>query len=129
MKCATFNGSTWTSGSDVVIEATGEVTARQFLSCSKLDTDKCLILYRKDSDQTLYGQVITVSGNVITTNTPAQISSRTGFSVISEQIDTNSVLVNYVVGTANYSRVVTVSGTTITANAENTLTTQSSGTV
>lgn len=98
------------------------------MSCSKLDTDKCLILYRKDSDQTLYGQVLTISGNTITTNTPAQISSRTGFSVISAQIDTNSVLVNYVVGTANYSRVITVSGTTITVGAENTLTAQSSGT-
>lgn len=72
---------------------------------------------------------MTVSGTTITTNTPAQISSRTGFSVISAQITTDSVLVNYTVGTANYSRVVTVSGTTITANAENTLTAQSSGVV
>ena len=127
--CTSFNGSTWSIWATASIETTGTISAIQFLSCAKLDTDKCLILYRKDSDSTLYWQVLTVSGTTITTNTPAQISSRTGFSVISAQITTNSVLVNYTVGTANYSRVVTVSGTTITANAENTLTAQSSGVV
>jgi hypothetical protein len=124
----TFNGSTWSIGSEQIIEGTGDLVGRQIISCAKLDTDKALICYRKDSDQTLYGQVLTVSGNTITTNTPVQISSRTGFSVNAEQITTNSVLVNYTVTTSNYSRVITVSGTTITVNAENTLTAQATAT-
>ncbi len=125
----TFNGSTWSIGSEQVIESAGSVTNQMIIWCAKLDTDKALITYRKDSDSTLYGQVISVSGNTITTNTPAQISSRTGFVVVAEQITTDSVLVKYSVGTANYARVVSVSGTTITANAENTLTAQSSGAI
>ena len=125
--CTTFNGSTFTIGSEVTIETTGAVTNSKIVSCSKLDTDKCLIVYRKDSDGTVYGQVLTVSWNVITTNTPAQISSRTSNNYVTAQITTDSVLVNYFVGTAQYARVVTVSGTTITSNAENTLTAQFSG--
>ena len=121
----TVSGTTVTVGTSVSIETTGSLTTG--LAVAKLDTDKGIIFYKKDSDSYPYGQVLTVSGTTITTNTASVVKSATmgsvGWLAACDLQGTNSGMIAYSVSSnANlYARCYTVSGTTITYNTENSL--------
>lgn len=120
----TVSGTTVTVGTATTIETTGATGTGN--ACAKLNTDKGIIFYRKDSDGTPYGQVLTVSGTTITTNTPAQVKSTAVSSAslsATDLLGTDSGMVTYAhASNANlYAKAYTVSGTTITFNTENSL--------
>lgn len=118
-----ISGTTVTVGSVVTIETTGTLAC--LAACAKVDTDKALIFYNKDSDGDMYTQVLTVSGTTITTNTPVLVKAMNGSGKASaDQLTTNSVVVIYLdaaAATLYKGRTVTVSGTTPTLGAEQSL--------
>lgn len=130
VKVATVSGTTITAGSEQSIEAAGNNS--YVPTCAKLDTDKALIVYQKDTDGDFYAQVLTVSGTTVTTNTPVLLKAITGYGNASAcQLSTDNVAVIYASSgdaTKMYGRTITVSGTTPTINSENTLVSTSSGT-
>lgn len=124
----TVSGTTVTVGTSAAIETTGSLAIG--CACAKLNTDKGIIFYRKDSDTFTYGQVLTVSGTTITTNTASAAKSAaagTGSFSACDLKGTDSGIVCYQVASNNnfYARCYTVSGTTITYNTENSLFTSS----
>jgi hypothetical protein len=120
----TVSGDTITVGSVTTIETTGNLA--DLPSCAKLNTDKGIIFYRKDSDTDIYSQVLSVSGTTITTNTPVLVkvvnSTLTSQAV---QLGTDSVALVYCNASDStlYGRTVSVSSTTPTVNAEQTIVT------
>lgn len=113
------SGTTVTVGSVVTIESTGTLNYRP--SVAKVDTDKGIIFYKKDSDNKLYCQVLTVSTTTITTNTPVVVDNTNTNPIITiaEQLSTNSVISLYNFnGTTVYGNTITVSGTTPTVAAQ-----------
>lgn len=120
---ATVSGTTITVGLVQGIETTGNFS--WLPSCSKVDTDKGIIFYQKDSDQDIYAQVLTVSGTTISINTPVSVKANGGggTNIVSAQYSTNNVVVAYSESgiTIIYGRTISVSGTVPTINAEQTL--------
>lgn len=117
---ATVSGTTVTVGTVQAIETLGQID--QLPSLAKLNTDKAIIFYNKDSDTFLYSQVLTVSGTTISTNTPAQVKAANQIITQAVQLGTDSAAVLY--GNSNsalFGRTITVSSTTPTVNAEQTL--------
>lgn len=118
------SGTTITAGSPVTIEAFGNIGDKA--SVVKLDTDKAMIVYQKDSDGDFYGQVLTVSGTSISTNTAYLIKTGSSFYQSAlVQTGTNAGVIVYSQNNPNdpnlYGRTYSVSGTVITFNAVNTL--------
>jgi hypothetical protein len=130
VKVATVSGTTVTVGSEQSIETTGNLS--YIASCAKLDTDKAVIVYQKDSDGDFYAQVLTVSGTTVSTNTAVLIKAISGNGNVSAtQLETDSAAIIYSStgdGTKLYGRIISVSGTVPTINSENTLVTTGSGT-
>lgn len=124
----TVSGTTVTVGATQSIETTGQLTSLP--SVAKLNTDKALIVYKKDSDNKLYCQVLSVSGTTITTNTAVNVNNSLTLTFITQavQLGTDSAAIVYGdgvgAGAALYGRTISVSGTTPTVNAEQTLVTQ-----
>lgn len=122
-KAITVSGTTITVGSEQSIEATGSMG--DALSIAKLNTDKALIFYRKDSDADYYCQVLTVNGTAITTTIPVVVSTASLSPDFSQmvQISTDLVLLMYHDGAGEdiEANIVTVSGTTPTVGAQQTL--------
>ncbi len=121
----TVSWTTITVWTPVTIETTG--TLASIPTCCKLDTDKALLTYYKDSDTNIYTQVITVSTTTISTNTPVQVKATTSdVRCWSTQLGTDSAAVFYNSGwdvTKLYWVTVSVSGTVPTVNSENTIVT------
>lgn len=131
IKCCvlTISGNTITMGSHQTIESTGSTNVSN--ACMKLNTDKVCIFYKKDIDSFLYGQVLTVSGTAISTNTPYQVKNAIlNSSSVSAcgLAGVDSGVVTYAVQTNSnlYAKAFTVSGVVITFNSENVLTSTSS---
>ena len=122
-KVATVSGTTVTVGSEQSIETNGALGGA--VACAKIDTDKVAIFYRKDSDQDLYVQILTISGTTITTNTAVLVKAAgdNWSCITADQLTTNSAIVVYNSGTSSnlFSVTITVSGTTPSVGAENTL--------
>lgn len=122
----TVSGTTVTVGSVQGIETLGNLNWGN--AVAKLDTDKGIIFYKKDSDSKLYSQVITVSGTTITTNTPVNIDTHTSnLRVSADQLSTNNAVIVYNdsgAGTILYGNTISVSGTTPTIAAQQTILTQ-----
>jgi hypothetical protein len=76
------------------IESTGQLTT--WVSCAKLNTDKCAIFYAKDSDSDLYVQAITVSGTTISTNSTYSVKVMASQMICkADQLATDTVAVVY----------------------------------
>lgn len=116
------SGTTVTVGTAVTIETTGAVD--NLPACCKLDSNKALISYMKDSDGDHYCQVLTVSTTTITTNTAVKVKT-TGNGGIRHalgQLGTDSAIMTYSDSNANlYGVTISVSSTTPTVNAEQTI--------
>lgn len=129
IKCAviSISGTTITVGTIQTIESTGGTS--YFCACAKLDTDKAIIFYRKDADGFLYGQVLTVSGTTISTNTAYACKSTNAsyYGVSATDTATGAGVVVFAKNSDSnlYARAYTVSGTAITFNTENSLFTTS----
>lgn len=124
IKCRvlTVSGTTITVGSATTIETTGDSSA--WNSCCKLNTDKALITYRKDSNGYLVCQVLTVSGTTITTNTPVDIkTTSSSHRMVVRQLATDSACIVYNLSSPNtlYGKVITVSSTTPSLGSEQTI--------
>lgn len=125
IKCVVISvsGTVVTVWSISTIESTGWLASWQ--GCAKVDTDKGIIFYWRDSDQDLMTQVLTVSGTTITTNTPVLVKacSNTQLQSPAVQLSTNTIAVVYQDwGTSHiFGRVITVSWTTPTIWSENTI--------
>ncbi len=115
----TVSGTTVSVGSPTIIETTGSLSYKP--SIAKVDTNKVIIFYKKDSDNKLYSQVITLPGGVITTSTPVVVDNTNTNPIISvaEQLATGSVIVLYNFNnTIVYGNTITVSGTVPTIAAQ-----------
>lgn len=109
----TYNGSSITVGSTTTLETLGNNNKP---SCATLDSGRAILTYTRDSDTFLVGQVISVSGNTISTNTVGVIIA-SGFNrdISAKNLDTNKTFVSYRSATATTSAVVVeTSGTSIT---------------
>ena len=90
----TISGTTVTMGSITTLETTGALSSVP--SAAKVDTDKAILTYRKDSDGDIYSQVITVSGTAISTNTLYLIeASASDIMSSADQLSTNTVALAY----------------------------------
>lgn len=118
----TVSGTTITVGAITTIESSGLIA--NDVAVAKLDTDKAIIYYMKDSDSDLYSQVLTVSGTTITTNTPVLVKAGSGsWHIKAIQLSTDSSMVIYQGGTTGilYGSIITVSGTVPSVGAEQTV--------
>lgn len=112
----TYDGSSVTVGSATVLETTGSTST--FPACSTLDSSRALLVYRRDSDFFIAGQVISVSGNTISTNTVGVIKSTAGtWRISAVNLDTDKTFVSYDTNGTTTVRgaVVSTSGTSVTA--------------
>ena len=90
-------------------------------SIAKVDTNKCIICYFKDSDSKPYVQVLTVSGTTITTNTPVIMKNSGNLHRTSmTQISAGRVIIMYTDNSTGslFARTIDISGTTPTVNTE-----------
>lgn len=122
-----ISGTTISMGAEQVIESLGSTNGRP--AVAKLNTDKALICYRKDSDAKPYVQVLTVSGITITTNTPYKVDDTQFTLAEMAQITTDTALLIYHTGsnTTVNAYVLTVSGTVVTIGSANNIYTSNGG--
>lgn len=98
------------------------------MACANLDTSRTAILYTRDSDKKLYVQILSTSGNTITTNTAVvfdntNTSGGTGRRCVMSKVDTNKLLAVYCADSSDplVAKTIDVSGTVPTVNGSNTL--------
>lgn len=115
IKCVVISvsGTTVTVGSITTIETVGGLSRAP--SCARVDTNKAIIFYQKDSDSDIYSQVLSISGaTTITTNSPVVVqATNTTCYTVACQLSTNTVLLAYSEGSGSgvFAHVVTISGT------------------
>lgn len=122
----TISNNTITAGTE--IKLCDKSSSGQYVSATKIASDKIFVTYYDKDAEKNYAMVCTVSGDSITAGTSVAIPSSSSISLrycvtYSTTIDTNKVFVAYTDGQANnlFAVVCTISGTTITIGAETTI--------
>lgn len=114
------SGNTITNGSIVTIETSWNGAQ---IACANLDTSRTAILYTKDSDTKWYVQILSTSGDTISTNTAVEFDSNTnantGRRCVMAKLDTNKLIAVYNRDSSDFldAKIIDVTGTVPTVNA------------